>query len=146
MQRKPIDKALLFGVPALLLALFIFNINADGELKLASTIGSVGLCVGFFSYLRSRRFGDRYPIEKLIEKDGDVVVFQFLHGLDRHPLRVNANTIYALNFSHHYLGVILEKGNGRGFDFHYPHKEAAIKARLQEVLGDDGFNNIKVNV
>ncbi|WP_334060190.1 hypothetical protein [Alteromonas sp. S005] len=146
MQRKPIDKALFFGAPALLLALFIFNINADGELKLASTIGSVGLCIGFFSYLRSRRFGIKYPIEKLIEKDGDFAVFHFLHGFDRQPLRVNANTIYALNFSHHYLGVILESGNGKGFDFHYPHKEAVIKARLLEVLGEDGFNNVKVNV
>ena len=72
------------------------------------------------------------------------MVFHFLQGLDRQPLRVNAKTIYALNFSHHYLGVILESGNG--FDFHYPHKEAVRKARLQEVLGDDGLNNVKKNV
>ena len=74
MQRKPIDKALFLGVPAFLLALFILNITAEGEVKLAATLGSVGLCIGFFSYLRSRRFGNRYPIEKLIEKDGDFVV------------------------------------------------------------------------
>jgi len=146
MQRKPIDKALFLGVPAFLLALFILNITTEGEVKLAATLGSVGLCVGFFSYLRSKRFGNKYPIENLIEKDGDLVVFHFLQGLARQPLRVNANTIYALNFSHHYLGVILESGNGKGFDFHYPHKEAVIKARLQEVLGDDGFNNVKKNV
>jgi len=96
MQRKAIDKALLLGVPAFLLALFVLNITAEGEVKLVATLGSVGLCIGFFS--------------------------------------------------HHYLGVILESGNGKGFDFHYPHKEAVIKARLQEVLGDDGFNNVKKNV
>ena len=52
MQRKPIDKALFLGVPAFLLALFILNITAEGEVKLAATLGSVGLCIGFFSYLR----------------------------------------------------------------------------------------------
>ena len=64
MQRKPIDKALFLGVPVFLLALFILNITAEGEVKLAATLGSVGLCIGFFSYLRSRRFGNRYPIER----------------------------------------------------------------------------------
>ena len=146
MQRKPIDKALFLGVPAFLLALFILNITAEGEVKLAATLGSVGLCIGFFSYLRSRRLGNKYPIKKLIEKDGDFVVFHFLQGLERQPLRVNSNTIYALNFSHHYLGVILESGNGKGFDFYYLHKEAAIKERLQEVLGEGKFNSVKKNV
>ena len=50
MQRKAIDKALLLGVPAFLLALFVLNITAEGEVKLVDTLGSVGLCIGFFSH------------------------------------------------------------------------------------------------
>ena len=50
MQRKPIDKAIFLGVPAFLLALFVLNINAEGDLKLAATVGSVGLCVSYYSY------------------------------------------------------------------------------------------------
>lgn len=145
MQRKPIDKALLLGVPAFLLALFILNITAEGEMKLAATLGSVGLCVSYYSFLRSGGVSRRYPIEDLIEKDGESLVFHYFHRHERHPLKVNVNTIYALNFSHRYLGVILDN-NGKGFDFHYPHTEAVIKARLQVVLGDDGFNNVKKNV
>lgn len=145
MQRKPIDKAIFLGVPAFLLALFVLNINAEGDLKLAATVGSVGLCVSYYSYLRSGGVSKRYPIEDLIEKDGEFLVFHYFHRHERPPLKVNANTIYALNLSHRYLGIILDS-NGRGFDFHYPHKEAVIKARLQEVLGENGFNNVTKNV
>ncbi len=145
MQRKFIDKALFFGFPAFLWGLFFLNLNVVGDLKLAATIGSVGLCIGYVSYLISMGFGKKYAIESLIEKDGELVMFHYLHSYGRQPLKVNANAIYALNFSHRYLGVILDK-NGKGFDFHYPYKEAVIKARLQEVLGEDGFNNVKVNV
>jgi len=145
MRRNSIDKSLYFGVPALLLALFILNISVDGDLRVAATIGSVGVCLSYFSYLRSRRFSKKYTIETLIEKDGDFLVFHYLPGHACQPLKVSVNTIYALNFSHHYLGVILNI-NGKGFDFHYPHKEAVIKARLKEILGDDKFSNIKVNV
>ena len=145
MQRKPIDKAMFFGVPAFLLALFVLRLNVEDDLKLAVTISSVGLLIGYVSYFRSRGLSKKYSIESLIEKENESVVFHYLHGYDRQPLKVNADTIYALNYSNQYLGVILDK-NGRGFDFHYPHKEAVIKARLQEVLGEDGFNNVKKNV
>ena len=145
MQRKSIDKALFFAVPAFLLALFILRLNVEDDLKLAMTVSSVGLCIGYVSYFRSRGFSKKYPIESLIEKDNESVVFHYLHGYERQPLKVKADTIYALNFSHRYLGVILDK-NGKGFDFQYPHKEAVIKARLQEVLGEDGFANVKKNI
>ncbi|WP_232368987.1 hypothetical protein [Alteromonas sp. BL110] len=145
MQRKPIDRVIFFCVPAFLLALFILNINADGEVKLAAILGSVGLCVSYYSFLRSGCVSRRYPIEDLIERDGESLIFHYFHRHERQPLKVNADTIYALNFSHRYLGVILDR-NGRGFDFHYPHKEAVIKARLQEVLGEYKFNNVKKNV
>ena len=91
MQRKPIDKALFLGVPVFLLALFILNITAEGEVKLAATLGSVGLCIGFFSYLRSRRFGNRYPIEKLIEKDEIIIGYFAIKVISFKKNRENIN-------------------------------------------------------
>ncbi|MEC8416699.1 MAG: hypothetical protein VXZ36_02650 [Pseudomonadota bacterium] len=35
--------------------------------------------------------------------------------------------------------------NGKGFDFQYPHKSEVIKARLREVLGEERFNQAKIN-
>ena len=74
-----------------------------------------------------------------------LLVFHYLHGVQKKPLQVNIDAIYALNFSHHYLGVILDN-NGQGFDFQYPHKTSVVKARLHELLGEDTFAKIQSNV
>lgn len=145
MRKSKFDKALFIAVPTLLLILFCANMATSDELSTATAIASVGTLFGFVSYLRSREFSKKYPIDALIEKDGDTLVFHYLHGVQKKPLQVNIDAIYALNFSHHYLGVIVDN-NGQGFDFQYPHKTSVVKARLHELLGEDTFAKIQSNV
>ncbi len=134
-----------FAFAMVMVALFITNILADGAVSTGAAIGSVGLLFIGFSYIRSERHRNNYPLENLINRDGDTVVFQQITGLESTPLRIGIDDIYALNFSYHYLGVILG-GNGRGYDLSYPYKEEELKAHLRTVIGEDAFDQININV
>ena len=128
-----------------LVALSITTILADDGVATGATIGAVGLAFFGFSYLRSERHRNNYPLDRLIKREGDTVVLQQISGLDSEPLRIGVDDIYALNFSYHYLGVIIS-GNGRGYDLSYPYKEEELKAHLRTVIGEDAFGKIKINV
>ncbi len=128
-----------------LIALFITTILADDSVSTGATLGAVGLVFFGFSYLRSERHRNNYPLDNLIKRDGDTMVLQQITGLDSEPLRIGVDDIYALNFSYHYLGVIIS-GNGRGYDLSYPYKEEELKAHLRTVIGEDAFGKIKINV
>lgn len=129
---------------ATLIVLFIINMLTDAWVSGTAAFCSVALVLGGYLYLRSEHHSKGYPIESLIEKQGDTVVFHQLYGLDKPPLKVAKEDIYALNFDDHYLGVILNN-NGRGFDFSYPHKAAMMQAHLKTLLGEEFYTQIKIN-
>ena len=134
-----------FAFVIVMVALFITNILADNAVSTGAAIGSAGLVFLGFSYLRSERHRHNYPLDNLINREGDKVVFQQMTGLESTPLRIGVDDIYALNFSYHYLGVILS-GNGRGYDLSYPYNEEELKAHLRTIIGEGAFDQIKINV
>jgi len=144
MRNKQKDRLPLLIFPVLLLLLFVINLTADSRLSTVTAIASVAVLIGFIAYVRSERYSRRFPIERLITKEDKLIVFDQLYGSKQPPLKLPVEGIYALNFSYHYLGVIVDK-NGKGYDFYYPHKASVIEERLKRVIGNDIFDKIKIN-
>jgi hypothetical protein len=125
--------------------LFIANIyGSDGQ---SSAVSALIIVIGivFFGYSRSAYHIRKHPIDTLIHNDGEYIVFHQMYKLHEESIKLKCDSIYAFNFSYHYLGVIVGN-NGKGFDFQYPHKSEVIKARLREVMGEERFNQAKINV
>ncbi len=142
---KRLNKVLFWCTPGIMSLLFIANIyRSDGQ---SSAVSALIIVIGivFFGYSRSAYHIRKHPIETLIHNDGDYIVFHQMYKLHEESIKLKCDGIYAFNFGYHYLGVIVGN-NGKGFDFQYPHNSDVIKARLREVLGEERFNQAKINV
>jgi len=140
-----LNKVFFWCTPGIMLLLFVANLyGSDGQ---SSGLSALIIVIGFvfYGYSRSAYHIKRHPIEALIHKDGEYIVFHQMYKLHEESIKLKCDSIYAFNFGYHYLGVIVGN-NGKGFDFQYPHKADAIKARLREVLGVERFNEAKINV
>ena len=141
---KRLNKALFWCTPGIMSLLFIANIyRSDGQSSAVSALIIV-IGIAFFGYSRSTYYIRKHPIETLIHDDGEYIVFHQMYKLHEESIKLKCDSIYAFNFGYHYLGVIVGN-NGKGFDFQYPHKSEVIKARLREVLGEERFNQAKIN-
>ncbi|OFC69695.1 hypothetical protein [Alteromonas confluentis] len=133
-----------FAFVIVMVALFITTLLADNGVSTGAALGSAGLVFLGFSYLRSERHRSKFPLDTLIEREGEVVVFNQIYKLKEEPLKIGVRDIHALNFAHHYLGVILNN-NGRGYDLSFPYKEAELKAHLRAIIGEETFDKIRIN-
>ena len=138
---KVLDATLFIVICALWGALVLL----ESELRLIASIGLVGVSIHNFIFYRKRKLKEKNPLETLIFKEGDELVFKPLHNFERTPLRVGIHHLYAINVLDGYVGVIIND-NGKGYDLSYPFSERELQDHVNKLVAETVSHRVSNNL